>query len=893
MRSPDEAAAAPDFAALELPYKTLVFRTIEDSVSCQPPRLEASFAPVVAAYCACQEVVEAARAGALAEQHLEKLARRIEAVGGIIAPDLRSHGEGSVAALRAASFEALRANFVPPVVEAALVALNARLRALQPEHLDQVFHALRLCLDPLLCPRPGAVGPMGFRGFTPERQLAVLRAYREASASQPPRPRASFDAIVAVHEAEQALLLAAAEGRFDTQLLHQLEARLQEAGGYLSPGLTTQGPQSVTAFRSGIWEALERRVQPKVAAALREALNARLAQESPGSTPELFAIVVRFLQPLLERGGNPATTRQFMRLDPERQIRVFRTLEVAMAERPGSDGQLFDLVVAALHTESELVHQAAAGQLSDAGLAELQCAIEAAGGTIVPGIRSSGEGSIGEFRSVTFQTLEEQFEPDVVLAVVATLNTRLKQQSPGSLGEVLQCTGSFLGPLLPAGTLSTPAPARPRAAAATPPVRHPATHPATPAARPPRQPGGRAEPQLTQTSGPSGSDSVLSPVQATAFAAEPDPSPPQERRAPVPAPAPAAASRPPVTALAPLPTPASPASGTGPETPMPGVPLAEPNAAPAPAVAPAAALPAPPVASVPPSAPAAPVLPAGTPVIAARPPENESLPVAPELSRFIEPLLIDMGIAVARMERQSLPDLLHQHGILRSVARDALLRRLCASVVFSPEQEGEIAAQLWEGLPGDPPAGAIDTWIGTLPSDEQSRIRGHWHQLKLRRWQEETYQDRLPLSFEARRADLERVVFARIQVRDSQLAQDLHRQLLQDPAGFAQLAGRFSEGEERYTQGLIGPRTLAEIDPAVRKVVAQLPVGGLHAPLRHGDVWLILRMEHRQPAVLEGELRQRLLEELFETDLQAVLEGQIAGIHASLLTARPLLRSDS
>jgi hypothetical protein len=66
-------------------------------------------------------------------------------------------------------------------------------------------------------------------------------------------------------------------------------------------------------------------------------------------------------------------------------------------------------------------------------------------------------------------------------------------------------------------------------------------------------------------------------------------------------------------------------------------------------------------------------------------------------------------------------------------------------------------------------------------------------------------------------------------------------------------------------------------------VLQRLTVGDLHPPIQLDQCFLILRLEHRQPASLNEATRQQLLQELFQQDLQATLDSQLPAAIPELL----------
>lgn len=449
--------ASAGFSALEKSRQILVFQTMQEAISSVPPRLEASFPRVVAAYTTLSEVVDAAANGQLRDDHLARLEADVEAAGGVIAPGLWSQGDNSIAAFRAATFGALRRNFRPQVMEAACAALNARLQTLKLNDLGRVFQAVAAFFSPLTPSTTNTAKLQAFDGLDGERQVLVFRTMQDALLASPPRAEASFGAVVSAFQAEVELLQTASEGKLSDEALAKLEASIETAGGVLSSGIYAQGKRSVASFRAETFKALEPLLPPDVLAAAISALNARLQDLQPTSLPVLFKAVQNFFLPLLAQGWNSPTLQTFKGLDPGRQSLVFRTIETAISNHPELEPTIFSSAVKAISAEQRVIQSASNGDLSFPLLQELQMAIEECGGIVAPALKASGEGSVGEFVDNCFGTLNRDMPADVSLAAFGALNAKLRTSPIANFADVVAVTEGFMLPLVTAMQL---APAR-------------------------------------------------------------------------------------------------------------------------------------------------------------------------------------------------------------------------------------------------------------------------------------------------------------------------------------------------------------------------------------------------------------------------------------------------
>jgi parvulin-like peptidyl-prolyl isomerase len=238
---------------------------------------------------------------------------------------------------------------------------------------------------------------------------------------------------------------------------------------------------------------------------------------------------------------------------------------------------------------------------------------------------------------------------------------------------------------------------------------------------------------------------------------------------------------------------------------------------------------------------------------------------------------------VEAVASRPLAELLLQHGILRSMAQELLLRQLRESVTFTAEEEPVILQRLWEGVEGEAPTSLAGDWISNLPEPLKLGMGKRWDQVRLQKLMETRYQERLEPYFLERRKDLEQVVYGLIRLHNQGAAEELYLRLIDDGADFSELARRHSLGEERFSHGLVGPMLISQPHPTIRAVLESLQVGEVHAPFRVDSWVLLVLMEHRQPASLNDATRIQLLQELLQQELDASLDALLAAFYPTLM----------
>lgn len=122
--------------------------------------------------------------------------------------------------------------------------------------------------------------------------------------------------------------------------------------------------------------------------------------------------------------------------------------------------------------------------------------------------------------------------------------------------------------------------------------------------------------------------------------------------------------------------------------------------------------------------------------------------------------------------------------------------------------------------------------------------------------------------FLTRKSSLDRVIYSLIRTKNYNLAQELYYRILEGEQSFAEVASQYSEGPESQTGGQLGPVPLSQPHPAISKILSVSQPGQLWAPRGLAEWTVIIRLEKFIPAQLDDQMRQALINEMFETWLR-------------------------
>lgn len=158
----------------------------------------------------------------------------------------------------------------------------------------------------------------------------------------------------------------------------------------------------------------------------------------------------------------------------------------------------------------------------------------------------------------------------------------------------------------------------------------------------------------------------------------------------------------------------------------------------------------------------------------------------------------------------------------------------------------------------------------------RDRIAG---QIKMAQLKDALTKERVETFFQDNQALLEQVVLSRIVVESATLAQELHQQISANPQSFGTLAKTHSIAPEKAVNGFMGSLPLGQLAPVLREVVQAAQPGDTPTPIPFEDRFILLKIEEKIPAVLEGNLQQRLQEQMLNQWLQEKTQGVTIQMH--------------
>lgn len=212
---------------------------------------------------------------------------------------------------------------------------------------------------------------------------------------------------------------------------------------------------------------------------------------------------------------------------------------------------------------------------------------------------------------------------------------------------------------------------------------------------------------------------------------------------------------------------------------------------------------------------------------------------------------------------EQLPSLLVELDLMPLLLRRHIERRHSSSYIPTREQQVEFQ-QAFLSREQITDQGSLNAWLQRQGISEPQMSQRLFVALQVELFQQDTFGPRVEPLFLERKADLDRVTYSLLRVRERAKAVELRLRLEEEEDTFADLASTFSEGVEKQVNGLIGPMELGRINPVIAERLRISTPGQLWPAFEAEGWWVLLRHERHWPAQLDEGMRQRLIQEMYE-----------------------------
>ncbi len=245
------------------------------------------------------------------------------------------------------------------------------------------------------------------------------------------------------------------------------------------------------------------------------------------------------------------------------------------------------------------------------------------------------------------------------------------------------------------------------------------------------------------------------------------------------------------------------------------------------------------------------------------------------MTAFLEPgnILQQTATNLNQSTTAEILQLLEKYQMLPQLIKEMVLDQAIAPILCTPEEEKQACQQLaqhYQITSED----VRQRWLeqNNMSSEQLDAIA--IRQFKIEKFKHLTWGGDLESYFSQRKPQLDRVIYSLIRTNDIGIAQEIYFRLEAGEQTFAELAREYSQGPEAQTNGLIGPIELQAIHPALARILANSQPQQLLPPTQLENWIVIFRLEKLLLTQLDSSLRQRLLNERFNSWLQAQMTEQ-------------------
>ena len=148
---------------------------------------------------------------------------------------------------------------------------------------------------------------------------------------------------------------------------------------------------------------------------------------------------------------------------------------------------------------------------------------------------------------------------------------------------------------------------------------------------------------------------------------------------------------------------------------------------------------------------------------------------------------------------------------------------------------------------------SIEEWIDLINSDYI------WSS-----WCMEKYKDELSQYFQTKKGHLDLFVYSIIKVKNKELADELYLRIKEKESTFEDITYQFSEENEKYRSGKIGPISINNIEPSIASLIKVGDEKQLWEPKLSNGMWFILRLDNILHQEFNTQLKIKLSLELGE-----------------------------
>lgn len=207
--------------------------------------------------------------------------------------------------------------------------------------------------------------------------------------------------------------------------------------------------------------------------------------------------------------------------------------------------------------------------------------------------------------------------------------------------------------------------------------------------------------------------------------------------------------------------------------------------------------------------------------------------------------------------------LLQRHKLLEPLVEQELIASLLAGVEL-PEDSKTAAQQSYLRQHGAYSALELPGLIAASGMTEDEFYAELYRPLRMAQLAKEEFGAKAESRFLQQKSRLDRVVYSLLRLENPSQAQELYLRIANAEASFSDLAARYSQGNERNTNGVVGPVPLNQSHPTLSDKLQASQPGELLEPFQVDRWWVVARLERFAPAVFDQRMDMQMSMELLQ-----------------------------
>lgn len=224
-------------------------------------------------------------------------------------------------------------------------------------------------------------------------------------------------------------------------------------------------------------------------------------------------------------------------------------------------------------------------------------------------------------------------------------------------------------------------------------------------------------------------------------------------------------------------------------------------------------------------------------------------------------------------------DLLVRNNLLKPLVKSEILNSILENIPVEEKIKNEIKSNILvkENIKDD---SEFESWLKNKSITEEEIYKLISKEKRIDDYCLEKYLHMAEARFLKRKDVLDKITYSLIRVHEMFLAQELFLRLDENPLQFGDIAAKYSTGDEKITRGIVGPVSLNQGHPSLVEHLKNAKIGEINQPLRINDIWFIARVEARQKASLDEEMKLMMCKEIFNESLEKITQEKVQEIES-------------